>query len=143
GLEHRNPVEWWRLWTGRKPAYPFCAALVSLVFMEGTSNGAETLSTAGGRSGGRVKLLRTISLLMILAGMIYAEKITDEDRLRLIRGLTAEFGTAKIALPRSKKPLEVNTTGEILKANWDKAFQERGEAAKVGDQIQFTKVTIN
>ncbi len=88
-------------------------------------------------------LLRTISLLMIPAALIYAEKITDEDRLRLIRGLTAEYGTAKIALPRSKKPLEVNTTGEILKTNWDKAFEQRGEAAKVGDQIQFTKVTIN
>lgn len=84
-----------------------------------------------------------IILMLISAMVLSAEKITDEDRLRLIRGLAAEYGTAKIVIPRSKKPLELNTTGEIRKAKWDEAAKENGEAAKVGDQIQLTRVSIN
>lgn len=90
-----------------------------------------------------MKSSRVIALVMFSAIVVSAEKITDEDRLRLIRGLTAEYGTAKISIPRSKKPLELNTTGEIRKPKWDDAMREKGEAAKVGDQIQFTQVTIN
>ncbi len=86
---------------------------------------------------------RSIATFLIAASALFAEKITDDDRIRLIRGLTAEFANAKVPLPRSKKPLEVNTTGQYRQSKWDEAMKENGQAAKVGDQVQITRVSIN
>ncbi len=72
-----------------------------------------------------------------------AEKLTDEDRIRLIRGLTAEFANARLDLPRSKKPLEVSQSGTWDKTVWKDALIENGPCAKPGDQVQITKVDIN
>ena len=73
----------------------------------------------------------------------FADKLTEEDRIRLIRGLTAEFANAKVELPRSKKPLPVASSGAWDKAAWKEALQENGPCAKVGDQVQITKVDLN
>ncbi|MCX6599852.1 MAG: hypothetical protein NTV70_26155 [Acidobacteria bacterium] len=83
-----------------------------------------------------------------LPALLFAEKLTQEDRVKLIRGLSAEYASAKISLPRSKKPLELTTeqkAGDTQwdKARWDAAAREFGPAAKVGDQVQITKVDIN
>jgi hypothetical protein len=69
-------------------------------------------------------------------------KLTDEDRIEIIRGLTAEYATAKISLPRSKKPLAFESKGTYDKAAWAEAGKEMGPAARVGDLVQVTKVTI-
>jgi hypothetical protein len=71
-----------------------------------------------------------------------ASKLTDEDRIEIIRGLTAEFATAKIMLPRSKKALPFESTGTWDKAAWAEAGKELGPAARVGDLVQITKVRI-
>ncbi len=71
------------------------------------------------------------------------EKLSPEQRVELIRGLTAEFATVKLMLPRSKKALEYDVSGKYDKADWDEAAKERGPAAKVGDQIQITKVAVH
>lgn len=71
-----------------------------------------------------------------------AGKLTDEDRIEIIRGLTAEYATAKVALPRSKKPLPFESKGTYDKAAWTEATRDMGPAARVGDLIQVTKVTI-
>ncbi len=71
-----------------------------------------------------------------------AGKLTDEDRIEIIRGLTAEFATAKVMLPRSKKALPFESTGTWDKATWADAGKELGPAARVGDLIQITKVSI-
>ncbi len=87
-------------------------------------------------------------ILVALPVLACAEKLTQEDRVKLIRGLSAEYASAKIPLPRSKKPLELTTqqkAGDTQwdKARWDAASREFGPAAKVGDQVQITKVDIN
>lgn len=71
-----------------------------------------------------------------------ADKLTDEQRVELIRGLTAEYATVKAQLPRSKKALEFNSTGEYDKKVWDSAGREFGPAARVGDLVQVTKIDI-
>lgn len=71
-----------------------------------------------------------------------ADKLTDEDRLEIIRGLTAEYATAKVTLPRSKKALEFQSKGTYDKASWAEASRDLGPAARVGDIVQITKVTI-
>lgn len=69
--------------------------------------------------------------------------LTAEERVELIRGLTAEYATAKTGLPRSKDPLPLNTQGLINQTRWAAAERENGPAAKSGDLVQITKVTLD
>jgi len=71
-----------------------------------------------------------------------SDKLTYDERVDLLRGLTAEYATAKQFLPRSKKPLEFESTGAYDKKQWETVAKEMGPAARVGDQIQITKVTL-
>jgi hypothetical protein len=71
-----------------------------------------------------------------------ADKLTEEDRIEILRGLTAEYATAKVSLPRSKKPLEFQSTGSWDKEKWKDAGKALGPAARLGDQVQITRVTI-
>ncbi|MEN6602463.1 MAG: hypothetical protein ABFD86_08585 [Bryobacteraceae bacterium] len=71
------------------------------------------------------------------------EKLNVEERVEIIRGLTAEFATAKVPLPRSKKALAIELDGKFDKAVWDATEREHGPAARKGDLVQVTKVTID
>ena len=72
-----------------------------------------------------------------------AEKLTLEDRIEISRGLTAEYATSKIVLPRSKKPLTFNADGTWDKSAWQESTKQFGPAARVGDLIQITKIEID
>lgn len=71
-----------------------------------------------------------------------AGKLTFEDRVELTRGLMAEYGKAKVLIPRSKKNLAVNSDGTYDKTGWSLIAKESGPAARVGDMIQITKIEI-
>lgn len=73
---------------------------------------------------------------------VHADKLADEDRVEIIRGLTAEYATAKILIPRSRKPLTFNSDGSWDKPQWSDAGKQNGPAARVGDLVQVTKVSI-
>ncbi|HEY6991503.1 MAG TPA: hypothetical protein VH369_24115 [Bryobacteraceae bacterium] len=62
--------------------------------------------------------------------------------MEIMRGLDAEFATMKVTLPRSKKPLVFHSDGSYDKTAWDRAMQEGGPAARLGDEIQITRVEI-
>ncbi|HUQ95625.1 MAG TPA: hypothetical protein VM120_28365 [Bryobacteraceae bacterium] len=81
-------------------------------------------------------------LLMAVPQAGAAGKLTDDERMELFRGLTAEFATLKTALPRAKKPLAVNSDGTYDKQQWEQALKEMGPAGRLGDLIQITKVDI-
>lgn len=68
--------------------------------------------------------------------------LTGEERIELIRGLNAEFAKVKVFLPRSKKPLKFNADGTYDKAGWSETGRDFGPVARVGDQVQITKVDI-
>ena len=51
------------------------------------------------------------------------------------RGLTAEYATTKVPLPRSKKPLVLQSDGKYDKSKWDDAMHEGGPSARLGDQV--------
>ena len=90
---------------------------------------------------------RAIAVLsvLLLATPLFADarKLTFEERVELVRGLMAEYATAKTALPRSKKALPFDSaTSTWDKAKWDEAGKEFGPAARVGDMIQITKVDL-
>ncbi len=91
-----------------------------------------------------MRAIATLAVLSFLPSFApAADKLTMEDRVELMRGLMAEFATAKVLLPRSKKPLEFDVSGTWDKEKWDAAAKQFGPAARHGDQIQITKVDIN
>lgn len=67
-------------------------------------------------------------------------KLTDDDKIEILRGLMAEYATVKVFLPRSKKPLEFESSGKWDKDKWQDIGREFGPAARVGDIVQITKV---
>jgi hypothetical protein len=83
-------------------------------------------------------------LALLLPASLLAEntKLNVDQRIEIVRGLTAEYATAKIALPRSKKPLVFEADGKYDKQKWNEAGLELGPAARMGDLVQVTKVTI-
>lgn len=83
-----------------------------------------------------------VLLLPLLAPLLGAGKLTFDDRIELTRGLTAEYATVKQFLPRSKKPLPFNADGTFDKKTWQEAGQKYGPAARVGDLVQITKISI-
>jgi len=69
-------------------------------------------------------------------------ELTPEERVTIIRGLTAEFATAKVLVPRSKKYLKIAQDGSWDKMQWEDMRMEYGPAARPGDQVQLTKVEL-
>jgi hypothetical protein len=81
----------------------------------------------------------TLSPALLPAG---GNKLTWEDRVELTRGLTAEYATVKMLLPRSKKALDFESSGTYDKKQWTEIARESGPAARTGDLVQVTKVDI-
>lgn len=86
---------------------------------------------------------RAMICLLPAAGLSAREKkLSTEERLALLRGLTAEFAKAKVLIPRSKKSLPIETSGQWDAALWEQANTEFGTAARAGEMVQITKVKI-
>ena len=84
-----------------------------------------------------------ISALTVLpVSLLAADKLTFDERVELLRGLTAEYATVKDFLPRSKKSLAYESSGTWDKKKWEEVAKEFGPAARVGDMVQITKVGI-
>jgi hypothetical protein len=81
-------------------------------------------------------------ILTTLAPACLAEKLTMDDRIEIIRGLSSEYANVKILLPRSKKALEFDAAGTYDKKAWAAIAKESGPAARHGDTVQITKVDI-
>jgi len=70
------------------------------------------------------------------------KKLSTDQRVELMRGLTSEYATVKAPLPRSKKPLEFNSDGTYDWQHWLDVGKQMGPAARVGDLVQVTHLTI-
>ena len=92
--------------------------------------------------------MRRLALVLIFAmasARLHADskKLTEDQRIELLRGLTAEYAKIKVMLPRSKSALEVTTAGVRDEAKWKAAEKEFGPAGRVGDLIQVTHIEID
>jgi hypothetical protein len=84
-----------------------------------------------------------IAVLMFAPGLFAAgNKLTWEDRVELTRGLTAEYATVKVLLPRSSKALVFDANNGFDKNQWMEIGRQSGPAARTGDLVQVTKVVI-
>ena len=72
-----------------------------------------------------------------------SDKLTDDEKIALVRDLSSEYAKAKTVLPRSAKALEFNADGTWDKGKWQQASLANGAAARLGDQVQITKVTLD
>src|SRR5215467_12563329 len=85
-----------------------------------------------------------IPLFILIPAIVPAqEKLGFDDRVEIVRGLTAEYATLKAYLPRSKKPLTFESTGQYDAKEWEEIGKQLGPAARTGDLIQITKVTLD
>ena len=88
--------------------------------------------------------MKNYALLIVAAAVLLpsvaAAKLSETERAHIIRGLVAEFGTAKTMIPRSKKPLELDPKGQYDQDTWTDAMDEFGPAARLGDMVEITKV---
>jgi hypothetical protein len=87
-----------------------------------------------------IVIAATLSLMPV--GALAGTKLTNDERIELVRGLTAEYATVKVLLPRSHKPLEFESTGSYNTSAWAAIAHESGPAARSGDLVQVTKVEI-
>jgi hypothetical protein len=84
----------------------------------------------------------------LLASMLWPEsapaqlKLTEDDRVDILRGILSEYATVKTLLPRSSKPLPFQSDGVWNKEIWDQSAREFGPAARVGDLVQITHLNI-
>lgn len=83
-----------------------------------------------------------VAVLSLLPAASAADKLTFENRVELTRGLMAEYAVAKVPLPRSRKPLEVNAATGMDKKDWASAARKSATVASVGDKVQVTKVDL-
>jgi hypothetical protein len=81
-------------------------------------------------------------LLFSAVAPLSGQKLTEDDRVEILRGMLSEYATVKALLPRSKRPLPFDASGSWNKEVWDQAGREFGPAARVGDLVQITHVAI-
>jgi hypothetical protein len=87
-------------------------------------------------------------LAVLLAAGLAAQqdpprKLTDDEKIEILRGLTAESATVKAYLPRSKSALRFNSDGTWNKTDWQEAGREYGPVARTGESVQITKVDLD
>lgn len=82
-------------------------------------------------------------LLAFVAPALRAQKLSEDDRIEILRGIMSEYATVKTYLPRSKRPLPYFATGQWDHQAWAQIGQQLGAAARVGDQVQITHIDID
>jgi len=87
-----------------------------------------------------MRVFLIVAIVGALAPVSATAKLTDEQKLTLLRDLTSEYGSAQVIVPRSKKPLEIRPDGAFDPQEWGEALREFGPAARLGDMVQITKV---
>jgi hypothetical protein len=88
---------------------------------------------------------RTIVVLVTAALALRGDskKQIEEQRLELLRGLGSEYATARTYFPRSKTPLGFEAeTGYWNESGWQQLGAQTGPAARSGDLVQITKITV-
>ncbi len=91
-----------------------------------------------------VRLIAALLSTTVAATFVHADskKLAEDQRIELLRGLSAERATARAPIPRSATPLDFGASGAWDKKQWEEIGRAVGPAARVGDLVLITKVTI-
>lgn len=71
-----------------------------------------------------------------------ASGMNSEARIDIIRGLSSEIVVAKVALPRGRKGLFINSKGEVNKKVAENELNSNGVAIRPGMPVEITKITF-
>ncbi|HWE50846.1 MAG TPA: hypothetical protein VG273_13720 [Bryobacteraceae bacterium] len=85
-----------------------------------------------------------LSIPALRAGVVHpSDKLTEDEKIALVRDLSSEYAKVKGNLPRSKKALEFNVDGTWNLKQWSEAQKQFGLVARLGDKVQITQVTLD
>ena len=151
-MEIGRAVERRSLWTGSESAESVGAPGTGGNDLE--SARAPRVDVAAGfnrtRAGRRICAFAAIGAGFLIqtarlnAGVVHpADNLTEDEKISLVRDLDAEYAKAKALIPRSKKALVVDANGTWDKGQWQTTAQSMGAAARLGDQVQITKVSLD
>src|SRR5581483_7059669 len=88
-----------------------------------------------------------IALLLPAVAPLFAgdkqARMSDDDKVEILRGLMAEYAKTRVNIPRSKKPLPFDISGKFDYYKWKELSGELGPAARVGDLVQITKISFD
>ena len=92
-----------------------------------------------------VRISAFVVMASLAASSLQADtkKLTFEQKVELVRGLSSEFAIAQIVLPVSRKPLPMREDGTRDEKKWTEANYKQGPAARPGDMVQITKVDVD
>ena len=87
----------------------------------------------------------TIVVVLAAATCLHADskKQNEDQRIELLRGLSAEQATVRAYIPRSRRPLDIDSDGTYDQKAWEQMGREVGPAARLGDIVQVTKIRID
>src|SRR5271157_4765967 len=110
---------------------------------------SKTVSAAAEPSKMRPPVARALALLITalatfgLAPPLAAKKgLNEASRIEIIRGISSEIVVAKIALPRGKHGLYLNSQGKIDEQKLATEMKENGAAIRAGMPVEITKITF-
>ncbi|MEQ1947599.1 MAG: hypothetical protein ABL995_10445 [Bryobacteraceae bacterium] len=89
-----------------------------------------------------VVALAAAAALLPLSLRADSKKLKEDQRIEILRGVTAEYAKVKTLLPISKKPLEFHADGTWDQDKWKESAKEFGPAGRIGDLIQVTHISI-
>jgi hypothetical protein len=101
--------------------------------------GAVAVLIAAASIGAALIAIATLGPAPLLADQ---KKLTDDQRVEILRGLSAEYAKVKAPLPRSAKPLDFRSDGTWDQKYWADVGKQNGPAGRIGDLVQVTKVDI-
>src|SRR5262244_2544540 len=87
-------------------------------------------------------VMSLIALIACVPALADSKKLTEDQRIELLRGLSAEYAKIQVLLPISKRTLDFHIDGSWDKTVWKDAEKQYGPAGRVGDLIQVTSIHI-
>jgi hypothetical protein len=94
---------------------------------------------------GRFRLFFWLALCLVFVPQFAPsdqERLTKQNRIELIRGLSSEIAVAKIAMPRGKRGIVVNNKGKVNQAEADAEIRTNGAAVRAGMPVEITKISF-
>ncbi len=80
-------------------------------------------------SRGLVVMFLVLTLSVPIALHADQKKLTDDQRVEILRGLSAEYAKCKVPLPKSAKPLDFQSDGTWDKQHWADLYKQLGPPA--------------
>ena len=137
-MEGRGFMEWRTLRAGSERDHLRGDRGAFLCSPEGARGQRHRIYGAGIRAGGCIGIALLLASGLAQAGVIGpTDKLTDDEKIDLLRGLMSEYATMKVPLARSKKPLEFFVDGTFNRQYWENTAKQMGPAGRLGEIIQL------